>query len=156
MPIPSPLRYCLLTLAAASASADACHPDTGERLQRAYFSWGADSLDSWTADGDDMSLTRLPTGQTLALRVAEPTNKTYREAFAGRQHNVELVVVEVFDASSKPYTLVYSSLGGANSSSGIPSARLPDEVLANLRINLSRPVCVSAESLAAAHPDDGG
>lgn len=149
------LRICLVMLAGVSASTHACDPVTGERIQRAYFSWGADSLASWKADGDARWLTKLPTGETLALQVSEPTHEVYREAFSGRQHNAELVLVEVFDASSKPHTLVYTSLGGTNSSSAIGSAQLPSEVLANLRVNLSKPVCVSAESLAVARPDNG-
>lgn len=152
---PSFVLLSLLTLAGAGADTYACDSATGERIQRAYFSWGAESLGSRKGDVDSMWVTELPTGQKLALQVSEPTDDTYIEASGGRKHNAELVWVEVFDVTTTPYTRVFASLAGANASSSIPSAELPSEVLSNLRVNLSKPVCVSVGSFATSLPEDG-
>ena len=109
------MRKLLVSIALVSAlslEAFACHPQTGDRIQRAFFSWGAESLSHQTPVGSEFSFTKLPSGHTLALRVSPATEAVYREQFQWRDHNVELTYVEIFDASSQPYEPVYASLWG--------------------------------------------
>ena len=143
-----------LILLSVSFASHACDVDTGERQQHVFLSWNGQQISDWTVIPGETEQVSLPNGFELGVRLAEPEPEVYKRQVEGQDFVWELVEIKLFDLSGEEPQVLSRTYGGTNSLQGFGArgganrvAELGDP---GILLTLLKPVCLEAESLAAA------
>lgn len=138
---------CVLAWMAASSSALACDPDTGERVQSVALRWNGEPIVHYEATGD-IKRVALPNGFELGVRIEPASAEKYAELAKQSKRTAELVHIQLFDLSQSPPRRLTHTWGGANSIQGFGADGGADRVEAlgspGVSMTLLKPVCAAA------------
>jgi len=144
----------ILFLSFLAFPSHACDPDTGERQQHVFLSWGGQQLVNWEVRPGEVKQISLPNGFELGLALDEPASDVYERQVERHDFVGELVEIKLFDVGSKEPQLLSRTYGGTNSLQGFgaqgganQAGELGDP---GILLTLLKPVCLESKTVAAA------